>query len=442
MASRRAILATVAYSAIHSCAFAATPLNDLGSGLYLSQYQGGLYPGGLNEAPAAHAAEGLARAFAVQPLNTAGQPDANGKYGFVSISYSNGTQEFCSHSGLAPCNSWTFMGQAAVDPHVNHTQLALVNGAKGGQAIGSWDQPTDSNYNRIITEWLTPNGLSEQQIQAAWVKLNYARPTISLPDPSAEAFQVVAGLGDVVRTLKNRYPNLQQVFFSSRIYAGYATTELHPEPYAYEAGFAVKWLIEAQINQMAGGSIDPLAGDLNYATGIAPWLAWGPYLWADGTNPRSDGLTWTQQDFQNDGTHPATSAERKVGTMLLDFMLNSPYTQPWFLALPGDFNHDLVVDVADYVHWLKNGGTTPQYELWRANFGNTVDGGSAFGMAVPEPMAYSLLPLAAICGVSLRPRRLLPPQRVLTPQIETEKLGVSASPRHRRVLYCVVVALH
>ena len=58
---------------------------------------------------------------------------------------------------------------------------------------------------------------------------------------------------------------------------------MNPEPYAYESGFSMKWLIEAQINQMETGVIDPDAGDLDYDSGVAPWLAWGTYLWADGT---------------------------------------------------------------------------------------------------------------------------------------------------------------
>ena len=44
-----------------------TPLGDLGQGLYLGQFQGGLYPGGVNTPPAAHAAEGLALYRAVVP---------------------------------------------------------------------------------------------------------------------------------------------------------------------------------------------------------------------------------------------------------------------------------------------------------------------------------------------------------------------------------------
>ena len=138
--------------------------------------------------------------------------------------------------------------------------------------------------------------------------------------------------GTLVRTLKVRYPNLQVVFLSSRIYAGYAQPgTLNPEPFAYETGFAVKWLIEAQIRQEAGAAADASAGDLR--PGIAaPWLAWGPYLWARGTTPRSDGLTWVTTDFAADFTHPNTDARQKVGAMLLAFMKSSPQASCWFLA--------------------------------------------------------------------------------------------------------------
>ena len=53
---------------------------------------------------------------------------------------------------------------------------------------------------------------------------------------------------ELIATLaKSRYPNLRLAYLSSRIYAGYAQTALNPEPYAYESGFSVKWLIERQL---------------------------------------------------------------------------------------------------------------------------------------------------------------------------------------------------
>ena len=140
-------------------------------------------------------------------------------------------------------------------------------------------------------------------------------------------------LGHILRAVKVRYPNVRQVFLSSRIFAGFATTQLNPEPYAYESGFSVKWVVQAQIDQMrnAGTPVSSLAGNLNYKTGAAAWIAWGPYMWANGQTPRADGLFWQPGDFQSDGTHPSTSGAAKVTAMLMNFFLNSPYT-PWFRA--------------------------------------------------------------------------------------------------------------
>ncbi len=121
------------------------------------------------------------------------------------------------------------------------------------------------------------------------------------------------------------------MFFASRIYAGYATTQLNPEPFAYESGYAVKWAIEAQILQMHadGSPVDAESGNLNY-NNAAPWMAWGPYLWADGTNPRSDGLVWLPEDLKEDGTHLNRAGIEKITPILLDYFKTSRLTRCWF----------------------------------------------------------------------------------------------------------------
>ena len=308
-------------------------LNDLRTACYLS-FQGGLYSNGSDSLPAAHLAAGLAAAARIQPLDVNGNPNPSGKYVLVSIGMSNTTQEFCSDGGLpGSCQSFSFVGQAMADPTVNHSTLVLVNGAYGGRAAPSWTSPTAPDYDRVRDTWLTPLGLGERQVQIAWVKVADAQPRVSLPDTSADAYVLERELGQIARALRMRYPNVRQVFFTSRIYAGYATSMLNPEPYAYESGFAVKWAIESQIGEMSGGSADPRAGSLRYDDGTAPWLAWGPYPWAAGTHARSDGLSWIASDFNpSDGTHPATSARQKVGALLLSFFKSSPATQCWFLA--------------------------------------------------------------------------------------------------------------
>ena len=154
-----------------------------------------------------------------------------------------------------------------------------------------------------------------------------------------------------------RYPNLKQVFLTSRTYGGYANGKkdgcLMPEPYAYELGFAVQRLIAAQIRQVAGlTTTDPYAGDLSYNVPDndlygAPWFDWGPYLWANGEQPRAfDGLNWCDgqndrfcpgpsHDFRHDDpsdptywgdfTHVTASGLKKVADKLVLFVQNSPW---------------------------------------------------------------------------------------------------------------------
>ena len=140
-----------------------------------------------------------------------------------------------------------------------------------------------------------------------------------------DAKVLLTNLGLVLRALRVRYPYLRIVFLSSRTFGGYATTDLNPEPYAYESGFAVKWAIESQINEMGGQPWLQRAGTLNYTKKVAPLVVWGPYMWANGTTRRSDGFFWNREDFEEDGTHPSQSGETKVTGALLDFFKNSPY---------------------------------------------------------------------------------------------------------------------
>jgi hypothetical protein len=407
-------LAVLSIAGTCAVARAATPINDLGAGLYLNQYQGGLYPGGSNVVPAPHAALGASRAADVLPLNTLGQPDPDGKFVFLSVGMSNTSQEFCGNNHPTNFQPWTFMGQAASHPAVNHSSLVMFNGARGGQTSSTWDQPNDTNYARVANE-LAQNGLSEAQVRVAWLKVANANPNSSLPSANADANLLVQQMGNILRAMSVRYPSLEQVFISSRIYAGYATTTLNPEPYAYESGFAVKRVIEAQINQMNGGGIDPLAGDLNANT-AAPWIAWGPYTWADGTNPRSDGLVWLQTDLAADGTHPSQAGQTKVGRLLMRHFINSPLANDWFLDfVPGDANLDGAVNLDDFNALAANFGqgdrtwqqgdftydgvvNLDDFNALAANFGlsagangPTAGDWSALALAVPEPASMSLM---------------------------------------------------
>jgi PKD repeat protein len=88
----------------------------------------------------------------------------------------------------------------------------------------------------------------------------------------------------------------------------------------------VRWTIEDQLKGSANLNFDPKKGAV-----VAPWIAWGPYLWADGTNPRSDGFVWLCSDLEADFTHPSASGRHKVAHELLAFFKTHPTATPWFL---------------------------------------------------------------------------------------------------------------
>lgn len=277
------------------------PLMDLGTNTYKS-VPGGLYPNGLNQPPTAYGQDGLSHAAKIQPLNVVGQPDANGKVVLLSIGMSNTTMEYSGFKKIAD-----------PDPQKN-PQLVIVDGAQGGQDAEIIKNPT-ANFWSVVDQRLTQSGVSGQQVQVVWLKEAIAGENEAFP---ADAQHLQRDLRAIVQILAQRFPFLQIIYVSSRTYAGYATTTLNPEPYAYQSGFAVKWLIEDQIKNPTGG----------------PWLAWGPYLWTDGTKGRSDGLVWACDDVRsNDGTHPSDSGVQKVANLLLNFFKTDSTAVNWFLRL-------------------------------------------------------------------------------------------------------------
>jgi hypothetical protein len=292
------------------------PLTDLGTGTYQG-YEGGLYPGGSNQRPTAHEADGLTLANGIQPLDANGNPDpVNGKEVLIGIGMSAGHTDYDG-----------FMAAAQADPTVN-PKLVFVNAAMNGVLAQRYADPNDSVWSADINYMLPQSGVNANQVVAAWVSESNA--IISGTYPS-DMIQLQNQLEGLAQDLHRYFPNLKLAYYSSRYYTGYSNGLLHPandEPYAYESGFAVKNAINDQLNGLASLNYSPAKGPV-----MAPWIAWGPYYWANGLLARSDGLVFTCQDAKGDGNHPSIpTGKLKDARQILNFFKTDDTTTPWFLA--------------------------------------------------------------------------------------------------------------
>jgi hypothetical protein len=289
-----------------------TPIEDLGTGTYLG-VEGGLYPDGSNVRPIAHTIGGLKQATNVVPRDASGVPSASGKIVFLSIGMSNCTQEFSQ-----------FIVDATPDP-LRNPSVVLVDGAQGGQTAAIIMDP-NANFWTVVAQRLAAAGVTAQQVQAIWFKEADASPTSGWPTYAQtlqSEFETIMGV------IHAKFFNARLCYMASRIYAGYATTALNPEPYAYQQGFTIKWVIQDQLSGLASLNYNPSLGPVN-----SPWIDWGTYNWADGVIPRSDGLTWLCGDYSSDGTHPGTAGREKVAQILLSFVHTEPTAASWYMKQP------------------------------------------------------------------------------------------------------------
>lgn len=312
-AASTGVSATAAHASGPNCARTSvgfTPLNQLGTHRH-DGFQGGLYPHGHNRPPKKYLKAGLAAAARIRPLAPNGTPSSSGRIVMLSVGMSNTYLEYHSlieMDATNPLRSGNLLiaGTLKSNPHVE-----LVNGA-----TPSWDALSiinnEASYFGIVNSDLSHAGVTGNQVQAVW--LYEAIENESEPFP-ADARRLQGALTTIIGMLKANFPNLRIVYVSSREYAGYATSPINPEPAAYDSGFSVKWAV-------AGRLAHPKA---------RPWVAWGPYTWADGLIPRKpDGLTWSCDDFEKDGTHPSPLGADKAGGLLLHFFTKNKTSRTWF----------------------------------------------------------------------------------------------------------------
>ncbi len=287
------------------------PLNEMTADEKYLGEEGGLYGDGKNMPPAEHQAAAKKETAHVVHRDREGRPAENGKIVLISISMSNWTQEFSAFKQIADR-----------DPDKSPL-VTIVDCAQGGQTMARWAD-AQANPWSVAEQRLTQAGVTPAQVQVAWIKIANAGPRGELQQHGKRLQQDTVA---VVQNARARFPNLRIVYLESRIFAGYGTGGLNPEPYAYEGAFVVRWLIRDQIKGNQELNFDPDRGPVK-----APLLLWGAYLWGDGLSPRqSDGLVWKREDFGGDGIHPSNSGRRKVAELLLGFCKTDANVKSWFM---------------------------------------------------------------------------------------------------------------
>jgi hypothetical protein len=287
-----------------------TPLvaiTDLGTGYY-GTYQGGLYANGSNVDDPTHHAYGVSMGQSIQPLDVNGNPNPNGKYALLTIGHSN-TEDVS--------DQLVVLGSS--DPTKNQS-LVLVNGGTGSSSADELQDPSSYFWGIINNVYLPNAGVSPLQVEVVWLNdVDVSHPP-SIPD-------LQSMLENIARIILVKFPNTKILYLSSVNYTAYSNgvRNAQPEPTAYETGFAVKALIQDQVNGVNNLNYNPANGPV-----VAPWASWAAYYWTNGLLGRNDGLTWSCQDNINDGVHPATTGRVKAAGQLLNFLKTDDTSIPWF----------------------------------------------------------------------------------------------------------------
>jgi hypothetical protein len=300
------------------------PLVDLQTDTYYG-FQGGLYPGGFNDMPSAHADSGLAIAQSIMPINFDGEVDTTyGKVVMIGLGNASAGKSFNKFIG------------AYLDEGYTDSCFKIVNACMEIYSLNDMIAPiADDVYWKDVNDFLQADNLKKKQVSIVWLQAVALKDTLLTPADYIDT--ITSTYVSIIRELKSQFINLKQIYISGLHYGGYTDSSAihfnaYAEPAPYFNDFAIKAAIAAQIN---GDTL------LNYSgeDAEAAWVAWGPNFWADGRNLRAyDNLRWLcPGDFDTDqnGFLLSGTGQQKVADRLLGFFTTAP-TTPWIFGLPYD----------------------------------------------------------------------------------------------------------
>lgn len=298
------------------------PLTDLGTGFY-EGIQGGLYPGGLNIVTGKHRNNGIKLAKSLKPLDSLG-----------NINYTDGEILFLGFGASLASNVFNaYIDSIKTTEYVGMNNCLTVKGlCFGGKDLTLMADST-SNYWEAVRSKMESRGDAYEQVQVAWIMQHSETDTTDDFDLYFDS--MMDKWQTLVTTMKDTFPNLKMLYISGLHYCGYMDPmhenfEGFEEPHTYWGNLVIKELIKRQMLN------DPA---LRYAGpgAQAPWLAWAPYYWTDGINPRTyDGLSWSCDQFRDDptgGGYHLVDTSTALGVeanMLWNFLKTDPVASVWY----------------------------------------------------------------------------------------------------------------
>lgn len=294
------------------------PLNDLGTETY-EGFTGGLFKEGNNDAPDIHLDKGIKISNNLKRRNDTGAIDnENGTIMMIGMGASTASDAFNTYRSSMIDADWE-----GVNPCLDVRSVFI-----GGKDLGDILDP-EENYWDKFQDRLEEKEIDPDQVQIVWMMHQSEATTNNL---ETYLTYVTGQYKLLLADMLIQMPNLRQVFISGMHYTGY-TDPAHErydamvEPKGYWGNLAIRELINMQIDG------DP---DLDFegADRKVPYITWGPYFWADGSNERSDGLTWTCDEFRSDptggGFHLKEEFQYKESDMLRTFLETDPVASIWY----------------------------------------------------------------------------------------------------------------
>lgn len=292
------------------------PINDLGSGIYKG-FMGGLYPNGSNTRPPTHLTAAMLQGNEIKLLAFNGTTDEkNGKIVMIGVGASNPRAEFEA-----------FITKTKSLSNLN-PNLKIINTCIGGQGVQKMNQVA-ANYWVQASKTLQSASLSDLQVQIAWIETENTQDA-EVEFPKAPQ-KLMTDLQILLQTLKKKFPNLKICYLSGRSYSGYAEAAageigkglLYPRD--YYNGWAMKWIVEKQINNEAGFQYSGLSSTI-------PFVTMGSYHWTDADKTRLDGFGINcATDIGDDGLHLTTMGEQKIAGLIFTFFNTDVTAKSWFL---------------------------------------------------------------------------------------------------------------